>query len=72
MTQQPQTETQNDTVSVTLCVHQYLEFCDEVLVLRDGSVLETGNHQDLMKVEGHYAELITKHLREPTTVRPDT
>uniref|UniRef100_A0A3B4X8V7 ATP-binding cassette, sub-family C (CFTR/MRP), member 12 n=1 Tax=Seriola lalandi dorsalis TaxID=1841481 RepID=A0A3B4X8V7_SERLL len=31
-----------------------MEFCDEVLVLKDGSVLETGSHLDLMKVEGHY------------------
>ncbi|KAG7239593.1 hypothetical protein INR49_028745, partial [Caranx melampygus] len=55
--------------SVILVTHQlqYLEFCDEVLVLKDGSVLETGNHLDLMKMDRHYAELITKHLREPTT-----
>ncbi|XP_022605714.1 multidrug resistance-associated protein 9-like [Seriola dumerili] len=55
--------------SIILVTHQlqYMEFCDEVLVLKDGSVLETGSHLDLMKVEGHYAELITKHLKEQTT-----
>ncbi|XP_071346067.1 ATP-binding cassette sub-family C member 12-like isoform X2 [Trachinotus anak] len=55
--------------SVILVTHQlqYMEFCDEVLVLKDGSVLETGSHLDLMKVDGHYAELITKYLRELTT-----
>uniref|UniRef100_A0A3B4TY48 ATP-binding cassette, sub-family C (CFTR/MRP), member 12 n=1 Tax=Seriola dumerili TaxID=41447 RepID=A0A3B4TY48_SERDU len=42
--------------SIILVTHQlqYMEFCDEVLVLKDGSVLETGSHLDLMKVEGHY------------------
>uniref|UniRef100_A0A3B4TZ91 ATP-binding cassette, sub-family C (CFTR/MRP), member 12 n=1 Tax=Seriola dumerili TaxID=41447 RepID=A0A3B4TZ91_SERDU len=52
--------------SIILVTHQlqYMEFCDEVLVLKDGSVLETGSHLDLMKVEGHYAELITKHLKD--------
>ncbi|XP_041646070.1 ATP-binding cassette sub-family C member 12-like [Cheilinus undulatus] len=52
--------------SIILVTHQlqYMEFCDEALVLKDGMVLETGSHQDLMKAEGHYAELINKHLKE--------
>ncbi|XP_040898346.1 ATP-binding cassette sub-family C member 12-like isoform X1 [Toxotes jaculatrix] len=59
--------------SVILVTHQlqYMEFCDEVLVLKDGSVLETGSHVDLMRMEGHYAELITKHLREQRTPQED-
>ncbi|XP_065808672.1 ATP-binding cassette sub-family C member 12-like [Labrus bergylta] len=52
--------------SILLVTHQlqYMELCDEVLVLKDGTVLEAGGHLDLMRAEGHYAELITKHLRE--------
>uniref|UniRef100_UPI0037E9291E ATP-binding cassette sub-family C member 12-like n=1 Tax=Semicossyphus pulcher TaxID=241346 RepID=UPI0037E9291E len=52
--------------SIVLVTHQlqYMEFCDEVLVMKDGTVLETGSHLDLMTAEGHYAELITKHLEE--------
>ncbi|XP_074481275.1 ATP-binding cassette sub-family C member 12-like [Sebastes fasciatus] len=52
--------------SIILVTHQlqYMEYCDEVLVLKDGEVLETGSHLDLMRAEGHYAELITTHLTE--------
>uniref|UniRef100_A0A667YWU7 ATP binding cassette subfamily C member 12 n=1 Tax=Myripristis murdjan TaxID=586833 RepID=A0A667YWU7_9TELE len=47
--------------SIILVTHQlqYLEFCDDVLVLEDGEVQESGNHQDLMKANGRYAQLIT-------------
>ncbi|XP_028437864.1 multidrug resistance-associated protein 9 isoform X2 [Perca flavescens] len=56
--------------SIILVTHQlqYLEFCDEVLVLKDGEVLETGSHVELMKAEGHYADIITTHLAEPATI----
>ncbi|XP_039650096.1 multidrug resistance-associated protein 9-like [Perca fluviatilis] len=56
--------------SIILVTHQlqYLEFCDEVLVLKDGAVLETGSHVELMKAEGHYADIITTHLAEPATI----
>ncbi|XP_074522437.1 ATP-binding cassette sub-family C member 12-like isoform X2 [Halichoeres trimaculatus] len=52
--------------SVILVTHQlqFMELCDEVLVLKDGMVLEKGSHMDLMKAEGHYAELINTHLKE--------
>ncbi|XP_070761382.1 ATP-binding cassette sub-family C member 12-like [Enoplosus armatus] len=55
--------------SIILVSHQlqYMEFCDEVLVLKDGMVLEAGSHLDLMRAEGHYAELVTKHLTKQTT-----
>ncbi|KAM3624713.1 uncharacterized protein V6R79_000573 [Siganus canaliculatus] len=58
--------------SVILVTHQlqFMEFCDEVLVLRDGAVVETGSHRDLMEAGGFYAELITKHLTEPPAARP--
>ncbi|XP_078100789.1 ATP-binding cassette sub-family C member 12-like [Sander vitreus] len=56
--------------SIILVTHQlqYLEFCDEVLVLKDGAVLETGSHVELMKAEGHYADIITTHLAEPAAI----
>ncbi|XP_034536168.1 multidrug resistance-associated protein 9-like [Notolabrus celidotus] len=52
--------------SIVLVTHQlqYMEFCDEVLVLKDGTVLEKGSHLDLMKAGRHYSELINKHLTE--------
>uniref|UniRef100_A0A8D0D5X3 ATP-binding cassette, sub-family C (CFTR/MRP), member 12 n=1 Tax=Sander lucioperca TaxID=283035 RepID=A0A8D0D5X3_SANLU len=56
--------------SIILVTHQlqYLEFCDEVLVLKDGAVLETGSHVELMKAKGHYADIITTHLAEPAAI----
>ncbi|XP_071390668.1 ATP-binding cassette sub-family C member 12 [Centroberyx affinis] len=52
--------------SIILVTHQlqYLEFCDDVLVLEDGEVQEAGSHQDLMKANGRYAQLITSYLME--------
>uniref|UniRef100_A0A8D0CSZ0 ATP-binding cassette, sub-family C (CFTR/MRP), member 12 n=1 Tax=Sander lucioperca TaxID=283035 RepID=A0A8D0CSZ0_SANLU len=56
--------------SIILVTHQlqYLEFCDEVMVLKDGAVLETGSHVELMKAKGHYADIITTHLAEPAAI----
>ncbi|XP_049450093.1 ATP-binding cassette sub-family C member 12-like [Epinephelus fuscoguttatus] len=52
--------------SVILVTHQlqYMEYCDKVLVLKDGVVLEAGSHLELMRAGQHYAELITTHLTE--------
>ncbi|KAM4602664.1 ATP-binding cassette sub-family C member 12 isoform 2-T2 [Polymixia lowei] len=52
--------------SVILVTHQlqYLEFCDKVLVLEGGEIQEAGNHRDLMRSEGRYAQLITNYLLE--------
>ncbi|XP_034089649.1 multidrug resistance-associated protein 9 isoform X2 [Gymnodraco acuticeps] len=49
--------------SIILITHQlqYLEFCDNILVLEDGEVLEVGNHQALMKENRRYAHLITNY-----------
>ncbi|XP_074521778.1 ATP-binding cassette sub-family C member 12-like [Halichoeres trimaculatus] len=53
--------------SIILSTHQlqYLEFCDDILVLEDGEVLESGDHQALMKVNGRYAQLISNYQQLP-------
>ena len=33
------------------------KFCDRILVLSDGKLIETGNHQTLLRQGGLYAEL---------------
>ncbi|KAM3625375.1 uncharacterized protein V6R79_011146 [Siganus canaliculatus] len=52
--------------SVILVTHQlqYLEFCDEIMVLEDGEVREAGHHQSLMKADGRYAQLISNYQME--------
>uniref|UniRef100_A0A8C2ZVW7 ATP-binding cassette sub-family C member 5 n=1 Tax=Cyclopterus lumpus TaxID=8103 RepID=A0A8C2ZVW7_CYCLU len=52
--------------SVILITHQlqYLEFCDDVMLLDDGEVQEAGNHQVLMKANGRYAKLISNYQME--------
>ncbi|KAI4890792.1 hypothetical protein NFI96_010580, partial [Prochilodus magdalenae] len=52
--------------SVILVTHQlqYLEFCDEVLLLEDGKIKEAGTHEALMKEKGRYAQLINNFQLE--------
>ncbi|XP_028432411.1 multidrug resistance-associated protein 9 [Perca flavescens] len=52
--------------SVILITHQlqYLEYCDDILVLEDGEVLEAGNHRALMKTNRRYAQLISNYQME--------
>jgi ATP-binding cassette, subfamily C, bacterial len=33
--------------------------CDEIIVLEQGTVVQRGSHEELVKVEGHYLELIS-------------
>lgn len=37
--------------------YQYLVDCDDVIVMRDGSITEQGSHEDLMNVNGDYAAM---------------
>ncbi|KAG7468310.1 hypothetical protein MATL_G00141590 [Megalops atlanticus] len=52
--------------SIVLVTHQlqYLEFCDEVLLLENGEIKEMGTHNDLMKSKGRYAHLINNYHLE--------
>lgn len=45
---------------------KFLEFCDHILVLEDGKVLEDGDHDGLVKAGGRYAQLISSYpMKEP-------
>ncbi|XP_062382172.1 ATP-binding cassette sub-family C member 12-like isoform X1 [Sardina pilchardus] len=54
--------------SVILVTHQlqYLEFCDDVLLLEDGEIKEAGTHTSLMRAQGRYAQLINNFQLEQT------
>ncbi|GCC24840.1 ATP-binding cassette sub-family C member 12 isoform X1 [Chiloscyllium punctatum] len=49
--------------TVILVTHQlqYLEHCDEILLLEDGKIKEKGKHELLMNENGHYASLINNY-----------
>ncbi|XP_056268747.1 ATP-binding cassette sub-family C member 12-like [Pseudoliparis swirei] len=57
--------------SVILITHQlqYLEFCDDVMLLDDGEVQEAGHHKALMKANGRYAKLISNYQMEQSKVK---
>lgn len=59
--------------SIILVTHQlqYLEFCDDILVLEDGEVLESGDHQALMKASGRYAQLISNYQMEQSKTQKE-
>uniref|UniRef100_A0A6Q2Z9P0 ATP-binding cassette sub-family C member 5 n=1 Tax=Esox lucius TaxID=8010 RepID=A0A6Q2Z9P0_ESOLU len=58
--------------SIILVTHQlqYLEFCDEILVLESGNIQEAGQHKALMKAKGRYSQMIKnfqmEHSQEET------
>ncbi|KAF7481673.1 Hypothetical predicted protein [Marmota monax] len=53
--------------TVILVTHQlqYLEFCDQIILLEDGKICENGTHRELMQKGGRYAQLVQK-MREDT------
>ncbi|XP_063325224.1 ATP-binding cassette sub-family C member 12-like [Pelmatolapia mariae] len=57
--------------SIILVTHQlqYLEFCDEILVLDNGTVWESGNHRDLMRANGRYTQLISTYQMEESKTK---
>ncbi|KFM61594.1 Multidrug resistance-associated protein 5, partial [Stegodyphus mimosarum] len=46
--------------SILLVTHQlqYLEECDSIIYMRDGTIVEQGTHDELMKKDSEYASLI--------------
>ena len=36
---------------------------DRIIVLRDGEIIETGDHEDLIELNGHYADLYNTYFR---------
>ncbi|KAJ7311830.1 hypothetical protein JRQ81_006141 [Phrynocephalus forsythii] len=55
--------------TILLVTHQlqYLEFCDEIILLEDGEICESGTHTKLMKAKGRYATLIQNLHSDETT-----
>jgi ATP-binding cassette subfamily B protein len=41
-----------------------IRYADEIVVLHDGIIAERGRHEDLLALNGHYAELYNKQLIE--------
>ncbi len=41
-----------------------IRYADEIVVLHDGTIAERGKHEDLLALNGHYAELYNKQLIE--------
>ncbi|XP_059524086.1 ATP-binding cassette sub-family C member 11 isoform X1 [Myotis daubentonii] len=54
--------------TVVLVTHQlqYLQFCDQVILLEDGKICEQGVHSELMQKKGRYAHLIQMMHGEAT------
>ncbi|XP_051835760.1 ATP-binding cassette sub-family C member 11 isoform X2 [Antechinus flavipes] len=48
--------------TMVLVTHQlqYLEFCDYIILLKDGKISESGTHDELLQKKGQYAQLIQK------------
>lgn len=51
-----------------LLAPQYLQFCDQVILLEDGKICEQGAHSELMQKKGRYAHLIQMMHGEATQV----
>ena len=43
--------------------------CDIILVVKDGKIVEQGNHRELLKKKGYYHELYTRQYEDEATAR---
>ena len=48
------------------CCFQYLSQCDRVLLMKDGCVLESGTHSELIKQDGEFANLMKTYYTNRT------
>ncbi|XP_006872640.1 PREDICTED: ATP-binding cassette sub-family C member 11 [Chrysochloris asiatica] len=61
--------------TIVLVTHQlqYLEFCDDIILLEDGKICEAGTHNELIQKKGQYARLLQKiHGEDTQNVKQET
>ncbi|XP_032446805.1 ATP-binding cassette sub-family C member 5 isoform X1 [Xiphophorus hellerii] len=59
----------NKTVIFVTHQLQYMVDCDDIILMREGSIVEQGNHDDLMKLNGDYAAMFNHfQLGDPPIV----
>ena len=52
-----------------ISVLQYLKHCTEILVMEKGAIVERGNHDTLMSLDGYYSGMINKfHNKDESIV----
>ena len=50
---------------------QYLKHCTEILVMEKGAIVERGNHDTLMSLDGYYSGMMkTFHNRDENNDSP--
>lgn len=57
-----QGELRNKTVILVTHQIQYLCYCDEVYVMKDGHITEQGTHEDLLKLDNEYASMVKQSI----------
>ncbi|XP_014836524.1 PREDICTED: multidrug resistance-associated protein 5 [Poecilia mexicana] len=59
----------NKTVIFVTHQLQYMVDCDDIILMREGSIVEQGNHDDLMKLNGDYAAMFNHfQLGDPPVI----
>lgn len=53
-------------VTVVMVAHRLstVKECDRIIVMRDGNIVEEGNYDKLMSINGYFAELVRKQIAE--------
>ncbi len=46
-----------------IIIFKYLHQCDDIIVIKNGSIIEHGSFGELMKQKGHLSELISEHVQ---------